>query len=260
MEGPKAPFSPYPAMDLLLDDLGGRINQLLGDKLVGLYLYGSLTAGDFDHTHSDIDLLAVLVSELDETEFARLDTMHAAFVAVHPAWVDRIEIAYLTQDALKTFRTQRSTIAIISPGEPFHFKEAGKDWLINWWNVRRQGVAIYGPQAQTLIAPIDDEEFLTAVRQQVGEWRTYVLEMERRKSQAYAILTMCRALYAVHHGEQATKRQAAAWAADYFPQWGPLIRSAWQWRIAPDDEGVDHTATQPATVQFVHFAAEQIGV
>jgi len=250
----------YPAIDPLLDELRSQICQELRDKLIGLYLYGSLVTGDFDHTHSDIDLLAVLDSELTEAEFARLDDLHGAFVAAHPAWADRIEIAYLAQDALKTFRTQASPIAIISPGEPFHVKPAGKDWLINWWNVRRQGVTLYGPGSQTIIDPISDEEFLAAVREQVGEWRTYVYEMERRKSQAYAILTLCRALYAVHHGEQPSKRQAAEWAADYFPYWGMLIRSAWQWRIAPDDDGIDHAATQPATVQFVLFAAERLGV
>jgi len=254
------PVTPFPTIDLLLDELRGRIQPLLGDKLIGLYLYGSLVTGDFDHTHSDIDLLAVLHSGLSGEDFARLDAMHGAFVAAHPQWKDRIEIAYLEQDALRTFRTQSSPIAIISPGEPFHFKEAGKDWLINWWIVRRQGAALYGPPAAAVIGPIGDDEFQQAVRQQVAEWRSYVYEAQRRKSQAYAILTLCRALYAFHNREQVSKRQAAEWAADYFPQWGPLIRSAWQWRIALDEDGVDHAATRPATVQFAAAVADYMGV
>ena len=254
------PATPFPAIDLLLDELSGRIQLVLRDKLIGLYLYGSLVTGDFDHTHSDLDLLAVLRSELNGEEFARLDAMHGAFVAAHPQWEERVEIAYLEQDALRTFRTQSGPIAIISPGEPFHFKEAGKDWLINWWIVRRQGAALYGPRAADVIGPISDDEFQQAVREQVAEWRTYVYEAQRRKSQAYAILTLCRALYAFHNGEQVSKRQAAEWAADYFPQWGPLIRSAWQWRVAPDEEGVDHAATRPATVQFAQEVADYMGV
>lgn len=253
------PITAYSAIDVLLDELRRDIHQVLGNKLAGLYLYGSLVTGDFDHVHSDIDLLAVLASDLSADEFADLDAMHGAFVAAHPAWEDRIEIAYLTQAALKTFRTQASPIAIISPGEPFHYKDAGEDWLINWWNVRRQGVTLAGPVAAQVIDPISDEEFLAAVRTQVGEWRSYVHEMERRKSQAYAIITMCRALYALHYGEQASKRQAAEWAAATYPQWEPLIRSAWQWRIALNDDGVDHAATRSATVQFVHEVADQIG-
>jgi hypothetical protein len=254
------PVTDYPAIDLLLDELRSLIRHTLGDKLIGLYLYGSLVTGDFELVHSDIDLLAVLASELTEEEFARLDATHDAFVAAHPQWEDRVEIAYLSQAALKTFRTEASPIAIISPGEPFHVKEAGHDWLINWWIVRRQGVALYGPEAAAVIDPIGDDEFQTAVRQQVHEWRTYVSEAERRKSQAYAILTLCRALYAYHNGEQVSKRRAAEWAADTFPQWSAQIRDAWQWRIAPDDEGVDQAATRPATIQFAQDVAAHMGV
>lgn len=250
----------YFDVDLLLNELRSNIRQILGPKLLGLYLYGSLVTGDFDHTHSDLDLLAVLRSELSEEEFARLNAMHGAFVAAHSDWEERVEIAYLTEGALRTFRTQSNPIAIISPGEPFHFKEAGKDWLINWWIVRRQGVALYGPPASAVIGPIGDDEFLQAVRTQVAEWRTYVYEAQRRKSQAYAILTLCRALYAYQNREQVSKREAAEWAADYFPQWGPLIRRAWQWRVALDEDGVDHAATRPATVQFAAEVADYMGV
>ncbi len=249
----------YPDIDLLLEELRSRICQALGDKLIALYLYGSLVTGDFDHVHSDIDLLAVIDGNLSEKDFAGLDTMHTAFVTAHPAWYDRVEIAYLAHQALKTFRTQESPIAIISPGEPFHFKEAGKDWLINWWVVRRQGVALYGPPAQEVIDPITDEEFQKTVREQVEEWREWIYHLPRRKSQAYGILTMCRALHAYIVGEQVSKREAADWAAAYFPQWAPLIHDAWSWRVAPSDDGVDHAATFAETVRFVNFTADYIG-
>jgi hypothetical protein len=184
--------------------------------------------------------------------------MQGDFVAHHREWVERIEIAYLSATALQTFRSHPSPIAVVSPGEPFHFKEAGNDWLINWYVVRQQGVALFGPPSKTLIAPISEEEYLKAVRVQVADWATWVYHMRNRKSQAYAILTMCRALYALRHGVQASKKQAALWAAKELPQWSSLIEQALLWRASSSDKGVDHDATFPVTVQFVDYVVARV--
>ncbi|HEY0733881.1 MAG TPA: aminoglycoside adenylyltransferase domain-containing protein [Herpetosiphonaceae bacterium] len=252
------PITPYTDIDEILHTLRRQIQQALGEQLVGLYLYGSLVTGDFDHTISDIDLLAVTGDQIDGQTFDRLDRMHVEFVAGHPVWNDRIEIAYLAQPALETFRSQSSTIAIISPGEPFHLKEAGKDWLINWWVVRKYGVALAGPQPAEVIAPISQAEYLRAVREQVLAWGGYIVETRySRPFQAYAILTLCRALYATTNGEQVSKRQAGLWAAEHFPQWSALIHNALAWRTAWR-EPADPDATFAETVSFVHFVIDYL--
>ena len=43
---------------MVLDELQAGVTAVLGEQLVGLYLYGSLTTGDFTEGVSDIDLLA----------------------------------------------------------------------------------------------------------------------------------------------------------------------------------------------------------
>ncbi|MCC6166507.1 MAG: DUF4111 domain-containing protein, partial [Caldilineaceae bacterium] len=75
--------------------------------------------------------------------------------------------------------------------------------------------------------------------------------------QAYAILTLCRALYTCRHGAQVSKRQAALWAIETYPQWASLITQALAWRIALDD-AVDPAPTMPQTTDFVQFAVAQI--
>src|SRR5689334_18419057 len=105
----------YPHINRLLADLLARMQAILGDKLVGLYLYGSLVTGDFDDTVSDIDLLAAITDDLTEPQFSALQAMHHQFVADYPERQDRLEIAYLSLGALQTFKTQSSPIGIISP-------------------------------------------------------------------------------------------------------------------------------------------------
>ena len=250
--------TPYPDIDELLSSLLDQMQRILDKKLIGLYLYGSLVTGDFDSEVSDLDLLAATASDLDDQEFDQLQKMHHDFVRHHPQWDNRIEIAYLSVAALKTFRSQVSKIAIISPGEPFHVKEAGKDWLINWWIIREQGVPLFGPSPTALIDPISKAEFLQAVQDQAQDWGEWVNHMHHRKSQAYAILTLCRALYAYQTGEQVSKKQAAQWAQAHLPTWAPVIQTALAWRNERGEEEVDHEASFPDTVRFVHVVIEQI--
>lgn len=245
-------------VDHIIAQIRERAAQILADQLSGLYLYGSLVTGDFDPEISDIDLLAVTSAPIDQRQFDALDQLHQAIAAEHPRWAGRIEIAYVAADVLRTFRTQASLIAVMSPGEPFHLKEAGRDWLINWWVVRNQGVALLGPAPQAAIGPIARAEFVRAVRDQAHEWREWIYHMTTRPAQAYAIVTLCRALYAFTNGEQASKLQAAHWAQAQLPEWAALIGQALQWRRAWRDEDVDHAATFPETVRFINAVADRI--
>ena len=251
-------MSPYPDINNILDTLLFQIHSILGDNLVGLYLYGSLATGDFDYDISDIDLLAVTSSDLTPDEFDRLHQMHDHIAAQNKDWDNRIEVAYISTAALKTYKSHPSQIAIISPGEPFHIKEAGKDWAINWYSVREKGITLFGPPPQTIIDPITKEEFIQIVVNQTKQWASWLDNIQSRPYQAYAILTMCRALYAYKNGEQASKKQAALWAQKELPQWSPLIKSALSWRQAYLDQNIDHAATLPQTIQFVRFVIDRV--
>lgn len=249
-----------PEVHDVLEPLLDRIRQVLGEKLVGLYVYGSLVTGDFDPHISDLDLMAAIATELGEAEFTALDRMHHDLARERPQWTDRIEIAYITLDALRTFRTRRSPIAIISPGEPFHFKDAGIDWLINWYLVREKGRTLYGPPPAAIIEPLSRDEYIAAVRAQALDWRDWIMGDFSQPYQGYAILTLCRAFYTHVHGEHVSKRQAAAWAKGQLPEWAWLIDEAMRWREAAiaGDAGVDHAATMPITRRFVNDVIKRI--
>jgi predicted nucleotidyltransferase len=244
----------YPHINELLADLLAQMQTILGDKLVGLYLYGSLVASDFDDDISDIDLLAAITSDLDEREFTALQQMHNDFVDVRPHWNDRIEIAYLSLHALKTFKTERSKLGIISPGEPFHIIDAGADWLMNWYMMCDIGVTLFGPPPRTIIAHVSKGEFIEAVIDHMRLWRESVIHtLDSRPFQAYAILNMCRALYTIRHGEQVSKIRAAAWAEQELPEWSATIQNALAWRRTYREQNTDHEATRPQTLRFVTF-------
>jgi len=227
-----------------------RIQSILGPKLAGLYLEGSLVLGDFDPRTSDIDLTAALTGALDDREFSALQTMHAEVARDNPSWDDRIEVCYIPLDLLKSVKSRTGQIANISPGEPFHRLEARKEWLMNWYLIRERSQTLFGPPPKTIIEPITRAEFIESVKDHARAWDEWVQGMKNRYAQSYAILSMCRALYSVRSGDQASKKQAALWAKAQLPEWAAVIQNALDWKEAgkttEDDE--EHF---PATVQFV---------
>jgi hypothetical protein len=252
------PITAYADVNDMLDYLRSGLQAALKEKLVGVYLYGSLVWGDFDRASSDIDLVVATASDIDAQEFSSLDAMQHGFVDAYPYWDRRLEIAYVSTATLQTFKSRASTIAVISPGEPFHFKQTDPGWLMNWYMVQEQGRVLFGPAPTTLIDPISPQEFIQTVKRHAVRWSEWINDSHNRPSQAYAILTMCRALYTCTHGVQVSKRKAAEWAAQQLPEWSGLIGNALEWRSAWRDDDVDHAATFPETVRFVQFMIERI--
>lgn len=243
--------TPYADINELLTQLLERIQAILGEKLVGLLLFGSLVVGDFNYDISDIDLVVATSTFINEQEFERLQAMHHDIVAQYRNWENRIEIGYIAVKDLKTTQPH-FTIALMSPGEPFHIKEASADWILDRYVLHEKGISLYGPSPQELVDPISKEELLDAVRVQARAWRTWVYSGRTRGFQAYAILTMCRIYYTLQTGDFVSKKQAALWTAQALPEWSSLIQNALAWREAWRDENVDHEATLPETLRFVH--------
>ena len=251
------PMQAYPAAASILADLLRDIQAVLDEKLAGFYVYGSFATGDFTEGISDLDTSALLKEELAAEDLARLAAMHNAFADRHPDWCDRIETQYVTVNALRTFRTVRHPMANISPGEPFHLIEGGEEWLSNWWMIRKHGITLLGPPSADLIPPIDDEAFFEVIASYVHEAPEWALPYTAPGSQAYTILTMCRALFTLRHRRHTSKLAAAAWAREAYPQWADLIDKAVYWRENSATTQDDPAAFFPRTLAFVDFAVAE---
>jgi Aminoglycoside adenylyltransferase, C-terminal domain len=237
---------------VVLDDLVEQIQSALGDSLVGIYLYGSAITGGFDEGVSDLDLVAITAPEVDRLDLTGLERMHAAFVAAHPLWTDRIEVAYIGRDTLASFRTSTGRLAVISPGEPFHLKDdRAVEWVQNWYLVREGGVTLFGPPADSLIPSISWSEFVEAARRYVTELASSGLEDFSPGYLAYAVLTMSRAEHTIVTHARASKQVSAEWAQARHPEWAPLIGAALRCRTSGGRVGFDDPATRSDAVRFI---------
>lgn len=239
---------------------GARLSlrSVLGDKLLGLYLFGSAATGNFYEGVSDVDLFALLSSKINDQEFLQLDNMHTSLISNYPAWEGRFEIAYASEDALSKFPDESHSIAVLSPGEPFHIKELGLDWAINWHVLGQQGVTIYGSPAEEVFSFISNSDFIEVVRAQVIEWVDWLPHTkDSAKYQAYAVLTLCRALYVITKGKQPSKQVAGEWVRVKYPVWSDLISWAFKTRLESEDDVNDPSSSYPQVEKFITFVASE---
>jgi len=248
-----------PVPDVLLGRLIASLRDVLGADLAGIYLYGSYVSGGFDPRVSDLDLVVVVAPPIEAMDLAGLGRMHGDLVSRYPAWNDRIEVVYVGQAALWSFRTSPGPLAVVSPGEPFHLRdERVVEWLQNWYLLRGTGVALYGPDAAAVVPPIAWTEFVAAAARYADEVRHRSFDDASPGALAYAVLTMCRALRTVRTHTHGSKQEAAAWTREQMPQWAWLIDIALLCRLSGGATGLADERSRAAAVRFIGLLADQI--
>lgn len=250
--------SKYEDVNHIIDKLFENHEIIFDEKMVGFYLYGSLVWGDFDIDTSDIDMLCVIDSEITEEELEKLKLMYKDFVAKNPKWSNRIEVHYAPLPGLKNFRTNSFKMGNISPGEPLHIIDSGMDWIDEWYCVQEYAITLYGMDKEKILPHIDRSEFIQTIRRYALSFYERIHNCkESCYSQAYAILTLCRALYTVKNGEQISKPAAARWAMDYLPEYREVIQSALIWRQERDKNNRDSFETYTLAEKFVKDILER---
>lgn len=243
----------------LLNELHAGVRDALGAQFVGLLVHGSLANGDFAPGRSDIDFLVVTEDELSPNEIARVQAMHQRLTHSGVAWADVLEGSYISRRALRRYNAATSFHPALRVDGSFDIDGHGSDWIIQRFLIRRSAIVIDGPDPKALIDEVTPDELLAAQLGILREWWLPQLtdshRIERDDYQAYAVLTMCRAMYTVTFGDVATKPAAARWAQQSLDaQWSTLIEAALQWREGMSLHRFDDT------LAFIHFTLKRLSV
>lgn len=189
----------------------------MGSQFVGMYLYGSLSSGDFDPVSSDIDFLVVTTKMLDEKMIDALDAMHQRIWNSGLKWADKLEGSYLPQEHLPRYERSKVAYPTVNEGK-FYVAPHGSDWIIQRHIIREEGVALVGADPKSMIEAVRPDDIRRAVTGILNEWWFPMLDDISWLSNhgieyhAFAILTMCRSLYALKYGKVVSKPAAAKWA------------------------------------------------
>jgi hypothetical protein len=251
-------LTPYSDVNGVLARLAGALAAIFGERLVGLYLTGSLTYGDFDPASSDIDFVAVLMEPMAARDRHQVKAMHERIGAAYPVWKERIEGSYVTTEMLASEQPPRQPRPYFNGGDLWEPDPVyGQEWIMNGYVLHERGIAIVGPDPKTVFRAIGPTAHRRAsIRSLHDQWEPLLTDASILRSshhQAYATLSICRILYSAENDGVASKRVASQWATRrYGEPWRALIAKAEKWHHGEelDDAG--------AVLDFIRFALREV--
>lgn len=243
--------TPFPDVNALLDRLLGEVRAILGEQFAGMYVYGSLALGDFDPATSDLDFLIVTEDKLPPETVSALKEMHAALVAEGSHWARELEGSYIRRQAVRRHDPADAHYPRIERGGELAVEEHHTDSIIQRFITRKHGLILAGPDPTTLIDPVSSRDLRQAVLDLRWWWELQLTDTSRVEQsgyQAYAILTMCRILYTLEHGDIVSKPTAARWVQrNRCKHSAELVERALAWRPGMPMDHLDET------LDFIRF-------
>jgi hypothetical protein len=226
--------TPHPDINTLLGVLLTSVQAALGDHFIGMYLHGSLASGDFDPQRSDIDFVVVTAGALPDALIPALAALHARLLDSGLSWATKLEGTYFPQQVLRRYAPSDALYPSVNEAR-FYMGGHGSDWVIQSHILREHGIVLAGPPPRSWIDPVAPDDLRLAMRALLREWWAPMLHDTARlrsaEYQAYAILTMCRALYTLETGAVVSKPVAARWAQTALgARRAALIERALAWR------------------------------
>lgn len=250
--------TPYPEINAVLEALATEAQAILGRGLVGVYMVGSLSMGDFDPQRSDIDLIIVTDAPVEERRFLELREMHARLSASGSRWSSKIDAVYAPRAALGNDASFLEAVPVLEAGCPLTLQSLETGWSVQCYNLRAHGRALLGPKPQTLVEAVDPERMRRAGKEIAEIWRdeartdlTWLDWLRERENQQFVVLTLCRLLYTLETDTVTSKPGAARWAQQALDgRWQTLIDTAA--RQQPDQQTLtaDEEAETLALVQY----------
>ena len=249
----------FPDVNEVLNLLLSNAKEILKGQFVGMYLYGSLSSGDFNPSTSDIDFLIVTNDSLSEPTIARLEEMHKQTWATSLKRAGQLEGAYVPKELIRRHNPNGMLCPAVNEGK-FYVARLGSDWIIQRHVVREHGGTLAGPGPKTLIDPVSPDDIRGAVIGILNEWWFPMLEdpswLRDHESgyRAFAVITMCRVLHALEHGTVVSKPNASQWARKKLENpWKQVIEKA-----ATFSHHNDTDIALAETLDFIRFTREQI--
>lgn len=208
--------------NVLMDNITRDFIDVLGDKLVGIYVHGSIAFGCFRWETSDVDFLAVVTEKLPLS--VRVELIRRIIQRVPEATEKGIEMSVVTADACRNFvyptpyeahYSNDHLDSYLADMEGYCAKLQGVDPdLAGHFSVTRaKGIVWYGKPIDEVFGEVPHEHLMSSVMNDVGDssddgiWENPV----------YFILNLCRTIGCKEQKLILSKAGGGEWALENLP-------------------------------------------
>lgn len=216
---------------LLVQRVCDAYRRILGEKLVGFYLHGSMAFGCFTWATGDIDFLAVVDAPLTQPEKEALIRVLLDMDAVAPPKGFEMSVVlrsvcepfqYPTPYELHFSNAHKSRAAADLPAYCRDMHGADPDLAAHFTVIRHAGETLFGADIAEVFGEVPRAAYVDSILGDVGEAAQEILA-----NPVYITLNLCRVLAYLQCGLVASKRQGGEWGMAHLPEeYHPLLQNA----------------------------------
>ena len=215
----------------VIDDFIAAAKEIMGEKLTGIYLHGSLAMGCFNPLKSDIDLIIIIEEKISDEQ--KLAFMERVVALNKQAPTKGLEMSIVLRKYCRPFVYPTPFELHFSPTHLQWFYDApqnyvqnmkgdDKDLAAHFTIIRQYGVTLYGEKIDNVFAEVPRKDYIDSIWEDVREAREEILEQP-----VYITLNLCRVLAFCRDGLCLSKQEGARWAIEHLSaEYTPIILDA----------------------------------
>jgi len=206
----------------LLEKIKTSYQSILQEKLVGIYVHGSIAFGCFTWENSDIDFLVVVRAQLSQREKEALIAELLILDEYAPG--KGFEMSVVLQNVCKPFVYPTPYELHYSNSYRDRYREdmlglcaalhgEDKDLAAHMTVINAVGIPLWGPAVEQVFDPVPKADYLDSILYDVAD-----AESEISENPVYFILNLCRVLAYVQEELVLSKKQGGEWGLEHLPE------------------------------------------
>ncbi len=236
-----------------------KYKSTLGNKLVGIYLHGSLAFGCFNPHKSDIDFIVVINKPLAHDE--KLILISTLLSAISPK--KGFEMSVVLENACKPFiyptpyelhYSQIHHKKMLDSLDDYCITSNGfdKNLAAHFSVIRHVGKVLYGAPIHDVFGPIPRHIYLDSLKHELKDYKQLI-----DTNPSHLVISLCRALAFEKDDLVLSKQQGAIWGIDNIPEkYRPLVEKA----LSAYESDKYFSTVNDIVLNFLDYANSFLGI